>query len=87
MRQRLEEVCAAFINAGYGDGDATQKLCSADDSQYWQQLSEVLIATQLLKADISIAHLHQGPDFVFENNGRRIWVEVICPEPSGIPSD
>jgi type I restriction enzyme S subunit len=87
IRQRLEEACTAFINAGYGDSNATQKLCSADDSQYWQQLSEVLIASQLLKVDISIAHLRQGPDFVFENNGRRIWIEVICPEPRGIPND
>lgn len=87
IRQRVEEVCNDFINAGYGDSNTTQRLCSKDDRQYWQQLSEVLIATQLLKAGISIEHPRAGPDFLFEYHRRRIWIEVICPEPRGIPID
>jgi hypothetical protein len=43
IRQRLAEVCNVFVASDYGDGNAMQKLCSADDTQYWQQLSEVLI--------------------------------------------
>jgi hypothetical protein len=85
VRQRLEEVCNAFVSSGHGDGNAMQKLCSADDSQYWQQLSEVLIATQLVREKIQIAHPREGLDFVFDDNGRRVWIEVICPEPRGIP--
>lgn len=87
IRQRVEEVCNDFINAGYGDINTAQRLCSTDDGRYWQQLSEVLIATQLLRTGISIEHPRAGPDFLFEYNGRRIWIEVICPEPRGIPSD
>src|SRR5215207_4395790 len=78
VRQRLEEVCNTFVGSGHGDGNAMQKLCSVDDSQYWQQLSEVLIATQLLRQKIQIAHPLEGPDFVFDDNGRKVWIEVIC---------
>jgi hypothetical protein len=85
VRKRLEEVCSAFVGSGHGDGNAVQRLCSADDSQYWQQLSEVLIATQLLREKIQIAHPREGPDFVFDDNGHKVWIEVICPEPRGIP--
>ncbi len=64
-----------------------QRLCSADAIQYWQQMSEVLIATQLLEARIQIAHPREGPDFVFDDSGRRVWIEVICPEPRGISDE
>jgi hypothetical protein len=87
IRRRLEEVCNVFVTSGHGDGNAMQNLCSADDSQYWQQLSEVLIATQLLQAKNQIAHPRKGPDFVFDDNGRKVWIEVICPEPRGLPDD
>ena len=87
LRQRLEEVCIAFIETDHGDGNAMQKLCSADDSQYWQQLSEVLVANQLLKVNLPITHPTEGPDFVFDCDSCRIWIEVICPEPRGIPDD
>ena len=87
MRDRLEEACCAFLEQGYGDANALQKLCSPNDAQYWQQLSEVLIADQLLKSDIPIVHPRVGPDFLLEEEGRKIWLEVICPEAKGIPRE
>lgn len=87
IRERLETVCNAFLSGGYGDGNTLQRLCSSADWPYWQQLSEVLIATQLLEAGISIEHPRSGPDFVFENAGQKVWVEVICPEPHGLPAE
>lgn len=87
IRQRLEEACTEFVSSGYGDRNALQKICSADDSQYWQQMSEVLIATELLKEKIRITHPAKGPDFVFADGDRKVWIEVICPEPRGISDD
>jgi len=47
----------------------------------------VLIAQKLLEVSLPITHPPAGPDFVFEHEGRKIWLEVICPEAKGIPSD
>lgn len=33
MRERLIEVCQAFLDGGFGDGNAEQRLCSADDGR------------------------------------------------------
>jgi len=87
MRERLLDVCTAFIEAGYGDKNTLQRLCSTNDAIYWQQLSEILIGHQLIEAELPIKHPKAGPDFVFENAGHRIWVEVVCPEPRDIPDE
>jgi type I restriction enzyme S subunit len=85
LRQRLEEVCSQFVQAH--DKSALSKLCSKDDNQYWQQLSEVLIAAQLAQARIPFMHPRSGPDFLLSHEGLRIWVEVVCPEPRNIPKE
>jgi hypothetical protein len=53
MRERLIRACEKYLANGYGDGNAEQRLCSADLHIYWQQLSEVLLAHQLTAAGIS----------------------------------
>ena len=51
------------------------------------KLSEALIGHQLLKAGIHVEHSRTGPDFVFSYDNHRIWLEVICPEPKGLPDE
>ncbi|WP_207085712.1 hypothetical protein [Rhizobium leguminosarum] len=85
MRERLIEITQAYLDAGQGDANAEQRLCSTDDFVYWQQLSEVLLGHQLGVAGIAYTHQPVGPDFLIEHEGRRIWVEVITPTPAGIP--
>ncbi|MEO9963696.1 MAG: hypothetical protein ABJF07_25715, partial [Nisaea sp.] len=87
MRERLVEVCQAFVDGGFGDGNAAQRLCSADDGIYWQQLSEVLFAHQLTRVGIGFAHQQAGPDFRIDRVGRRIWIEVITPTAANIPAE
>ncbi|MGQ0446414.1 MAG: hypothetical protein ACT4O2_15140 [Beijerinckiaceae bacterium] len=87
LREWITELCQNYIKNGLGDKNAEQRLCSNDDAQYWQQLSEVLLADQFDKARIQVAHPHEGPDFLIEHDGRKIWVEVTCPEPNGLPEE
>ncbi len=87
LRERIIELCQKYIVNGHGDTNAGQKLCSKDDAQYWQQLSEVLLADQLAKAQIQITHRLAGPDFLIGHNGRKLWIEVTCPEPKGLPNE
>ena len=85
--QRVLEVARWYLDAGLGDADAELRLASADDATYWQQLSEVLVANELARCGLAPVRKSDGPDFLIEHQGRRIWIEVICPEPKGIPAD
>jgi hypothetical protein len=87
VRQRVLEICQWYIDAGLGDADANLRLASADDATYWQQLSEVLVANELVQAGLAPSRKPSGPDFLIEHGGRRVWIEVVCPEPKGIPTD
>lgn len=87
LRSAVENACEAFLASGQGDPNARQKLSSPDDATYWQQLSEVLVARELTNVGLSISHPRAGPDILLEHEGRRIWIEVICPEPTGLPAE
>jgi hypothetical protein len=81
----VEKLCRDHIASGLADGNAEQRLCSQVDTVYWQQLSEVLLADQLSRVGIRPTHSGEGPDFLIEHAGRRIWIEVITPEPKDVP--
>lgn len=87
IRESVIEACQNHIRLNLGDADAEQKLCSEAPFKFWQQLSEVLLAYQLIKAGIQLVHESTGPDFLVEQDGKRIWIEVITPEPNSIPDE
>ena len=87
LRQRVEAACRQFIDSNLGDDNAEQKLCSTDDRVFWQQFSEVLFSDQLTKAGLHVSHGAEGPDFLFMHERRKIWIEVICPEPTRVPDE
>lgn len=87
VREFLTRVCARHIESGLGDPNLPSELCSSDDARYWQRLSEVLLANEMLEVGLRLTPSRNGPDFLIEINGRKIWVEVICPQASGVPED
>lgn len=72
---------------GWGDSNAIKGLCSSDPSKYRQRLSEVLLFNLLSVQGLTPICNINGPDFVIEKNGRKIWIEVITPEPKDLPED
>ena len=87
LRAAILVECRRYLSAGYGDANAEQKLSSTDRYTFMQQLSEVLLARELENAGYGILHRGEGPDFLIEDHGRRIWSEVICPTPTGVPEE
>jgi hypothetical protein len=87
MREIGPTLCHNFLAKGLGDINSENRLCSLDDNTFWQQLSEVVIADQMEKVGLSLSRQSAGPDFLIEHQQKRIWVEVICPTPTGIPAD
>jgi len=70
------------------DAKFTKELCSGSEQKFWSCVSEALIAARLRDVGLDPAPSEGGgPDFLLTENGRRIWIEVICPEPTGVPSD
>ncbi len=87
VRKFLETACSEHIHLDLGDRDLVTKLCSGDEARYWQQLSEILLGHELRVAGLPLKPSHEGPDFLIEHGGQRIWIEVICPQAAGIPEE
>ncbi|MGO8420957.1 hypothetical protein ACC807_15355 [Rhizobium ruizarguesonis] len=85
IRERVLRICEDHIRSALADANCEQRLCSDDHSIFWQQFSEVLIAYQLQASGLKLSHAAQGPDILIEHGGQRVWIEVITPEPRGLP--
>jgi len=87
-RDELTNVCNSFVTSGLADSKFTKELCSGTEAKFWSCVSEALLAAHLRKAGLNPAPSPGGgPDFQVIDNGRKIWIEVICPEPTGVPAD
>ncbi len=87
VREFVERICLRHIDLGLADSNFESNLCSGDDARYWQRLSEALLVHELLEANLDLRPSRNGPDFLIQHEGRNIWIEVICPEPTGVPAD
>jgi type I restriction enzyme S subunit len=86
VRDEITFACVDFIQSGLADSNFTNELCSNDEQKYWGRVSEALLAARLKQVGITPEpSRNSGPDFLLINKGQKIWVEVICPEPKGIP--
>jgi type I restriction enzyme S subunit len=87
VRTFIRDVCVQHIERDLGDANFAAELCAGVDTRYWQRLSEALFSNELLAAGLPVRSARHGPDFLLEVDGHRIWIEVICPQPTGIPQD
>lgn len=85
VRTFLEAVCTRFVDLGLADVNYGQRISSPEPRIFWQAMSESLIAHELLEVGLDLSPSHDGPDLLFTHEGRKVWVEIICPEPTGLP--
>jgi type I restriction enzyme S subunit len=86
VREELIRVCHEFTSSGLADQNFESQLTSGKDSEFWSRLSEALVADCLGMKNISTRPDNSGgPDFLLVYEGKKIWVEVTCPEPTGLP--
>ncbi|MCH2395038.1 hypothetical protein [Oceanibaculum sp.] len=76
-----------YFDSGLSERFTLERLNSKDEYLFWQQFSEIIIAHKLASRGVELVHPREGPDFCFDHNECRVWVEVIAPEPKGIPED
>ena len=87
VREFVEQICLRHIELGLADSNFESNLCSGNDARYWQRLSEALLSHELTLANMKLSSSNNGPDFLIQHEGHNIWVEVICPEPTGVPAN
>lgn len=87
-RQELIRVCNDFVNSGFADTNFISRLTSGHDPRFWACLSEAILADRLSnKTFPGRAAIGEGPDFLVLDGDRKVWIEVICPEPRGVPAN
>ena len=88
FRVEVMRVCSEFVSSGMADAKFESEITGDVDGKFWSCLSEALIFEQIKdKSFPSRARIGVGPDFLITDGNRRIWIEVICPKPSGVPKD
>lgn len=88
LRDHIGKALVDFVDSGLADSKFVSELISNSDQKFWACVSEALIATRLRHKQFGVRKtLGAGPDFLLMNGSCRIWVEVICPEPTNVPLD
>ena len=72
-----------FNQRGLAKGNFVADLTSGDDSKLFQRLWEMLLARHLIEQCFDIRSNDPGPDFSFEIDGKKVWIEATAPEPTG----
>lgn len=57
------------------------------DDHFYAYLWEMLLASHLKDIGLEIGSADEGPDYRVSLTDQTIWVEAICPSPSGLPND
>ena len=87
-RQYLLEACHSFISSGLCDSKFEAELKCSEEGKIWSCLSEALVYLLLKQLEFPPReNLGAGPDFLVSDGEQRIWIEVVCPEPSGVPKE
>jgi hypothetical protein len=88
VREHIAKACVEFVESGRADSNFVIELTSESTQKFWARVSEALIALRLRDKQFGNRKtVGAGPDFLLMNGTQRIWVEVICPEPTGVPTE
>lgn len=88
VREYLVRVCEDLIGRGRADPKFAAELASGSDQKFWACMSEAFIGDRLRDKQFGARDTQgEGPDFLVMDGARRIWIEVVCPEPANVPAD
>lgn len=88
VRAHIAKACTEFVESGWADSKFVIELTSDSTQKFWACVSEALIALRLRDKQFGNRKtVGAGPDFLLMNGTQRVWVEVICPEPTGVPTE
>lgn len=76
-------------NADWGlkDKKFDQDFTDGRDDHFFACLWEMLLASHLKNIRLDVSSADEGPDFRISRSDQTIWIEAICPSPSGLPDE
>lgn len=83
----LTETYRRYCDHGLADREFARQLASANEYVYAQRVGELLLAETLWNDGFRLSSADEGPDFRAEKNGESLWIELITPEPTGLPEE
>lgn len=83
----LTETYKRYCDEGLADSHFGSELANGPEYVYRQRVGELLLAEALWSDGFSLGSADEGPDFRAEKNGETFWIELITPEPTGIPEN
>jgi type I restriction enzyme S subunit len=88
VRAHLVAACTQFVSRGLADPKFAIELGTGSAQKFWACVSEALIALRLRDKTFGARKaVGEGPDLLVMAGNHRIWIEVVCPEPIGVPVD
>lgn len=88
VRDHLQNAVIGFLRSGHADPQFLSAFCDTREHEFWSRLSEALVAQRLEgKVFEKAKSPGEGPDLLLRHEGRRIWIEVVCPEPVDVPAE
>ncbi|MBN2751406.1 MAG: hypothetical protein JXQ84_01740 [Rhodospirillaceae bacterium] len=87
VRECLTGLFKRYDEWGLKDTKFDTDFTSGRDEHFFGYLWEMLLASHLKGLGLDLQSKDEGPDFCFLNEGRKIWVEAVCPGPEGLPDD
>lgn len=66
----------------FADPGFNTEFLDGDNAKFHQRYWELLLATHLTEIGIKIARNRSGPDFGFELDGKKMWIEAVAPNRS-----
>ncbi len=76
-----------YAEWGLKDRNFDQVFTDGKDEHFFSYLWEMLLASHFKSIGLDISSANEGPDFKMDRSGQTIWVEAICPAPTGLPDD
>jgi type I restriction enzyme S subunit len=84
----IEYICALwekFSNKQLNDSHFESEFTSGSLSKFYQRFTEMFLACHLIDAGFSLLSRDEGPDLLIQHERQKIWIEIVTPEPKGIP--
>ena len=86
IRDRLVDVISTFVASGRADPKFLDEL-QIDERAFWSCASEALVFCRLVGKVFPERKLGHGPDLLVVDEGRRLWIEVVCPQAMRVPQE
>lgn len=83
----LTETYRRYCEEGLADPHFDNELAAGSEYVYQQRIGELLLAEALWNDGFKLSSGNEGPDFFAEKNGESFWIELITPEPTGLPAE